>query len=129
MSRRPMLVFIFVLLVELLLSVTAMAQAPGQMPAKPDFMVRLIQLLPMLALLFLVFYLMVFKPQTVAAKKQQALLDSLKKGQAVVTSCGLIGRVAGVENDYVLLEIATNVKVKVEKQHIKKKQEGEGTAA
>ncbi len=80
-------------------------------------------MLPMFAMVFIIFYFLVFKPQQKKLKDQQALITSLKKGESVVTSSGIIGRVASVEENHVTIEIATNVKVKVEKAHIVKREE------
>lgn len=86
---------------------------------------RLSSMLPMIALLFAVFYFLVFKPQNEKEKKQRGLLEGLKKGQKVVSSAGIIGRVAGIEKDYILLEIDSNTKIKVQKAHITSKYEPE----
>ncbi|NLF25081.1 MAG: preprotein translocase subunit YajC [Deltaproteobacteria bacterium] len=74
---------------------------------------------PMILMVFLIFYLLVILPQQKQLKMQEALLTSLKKGEMVLTSSGIIARVAGVENDHVLLEISNGVKVKFERSHIK----------
>jgi preprotein translocase subunit YajC len=42
----------------------------------------------------------------------------MKRGDSVVTSSGIVGKVSGVEGDHILLEIAPNVKVKILQQHI-----------
>lgn len=76
------------------------------------------RMIPMLTIVFMIFYLMVIRPQDKKARAQRDLLKGLKKGQQVVTSGGIFGRVSEVGKDYVLLEIANNVKVKVEPQHV-----------
>jgi len=94
----------------------AIAQAPAAAPAgppAPTFMGALVQMLPMLAICYLIFYIMVVRPQDRKAKEHKALLESLKRGDSVVTSSGLVGKVSGVDRDYVVLEIAPSVKVKV----------------
>ncbi|MCL4145846.1 UNVERIFIED_CONTAM: hypothetical protein GTU68_025161 [Idotea baltica] len=77
-------------------------------------------MLPMFIMIFLIFYFLVHAPQSKKLKEHQSLLDSLKKGQNVVTDSGIIARVAGIEKDYILLDIANNTKIKVEKAHIAK---------
>lgn len=106
-------------------SVCAMAQdaavpAAGAVPAaeQPSFLGALVEMLPMLAVCYLIFYFMVIRPQERKTKQHKALLESMKKGDSVVTSSGMVGRVAGVESDHVLLEIAPSVKVKFLRQHI-----------
>lgn len=84
---------------------------------------RLMAELSMFAMLFLIFYLLVMRPQQRKLKAQQDLLSNLKKGDNVITSAGIIGRVAGVESDHVVLEVAPNVRVKVETAHIAKRKE------
>ena len=90
------------------------------------------KMLPMFAIVFLIFYFLVLKPQQDKVKNQQALLGALKRGDVVVTSSGIIARVISVEADHVLLDISTNVKIKLERSHIAKKlekNEGEKGAA
>ena len=102
-----------------LLSSTAFAQAVP--PAEQPGIMQILQsMLPMFAMVFMIFYLLVFKPQQKKLKEHQTLMETLKKGDSVVTSSGIIGRVAGVEKDHILVEIATNVRVKFERSHIVK---------
>jgi preprotein translocase subunit YajC len=98
----------------------AAAPAAGAVPAaeQPSFLGALVEMLPMLAVCYLIFYFMVIRPQERKTKQHKALLESMKKGDSVVTSSGMVGRVAGVESDHVLLEIAPSVKVKFLRQHI-----------
>ena len=71
------------------------------------------QLAP-LALIGAIFYFLLIRPQQKRAKQHQEMLKALKRGDQVVTNGGLIGRVARIEGDGVLvLEVAPNVKVKV----------------
>jgi preprotein translocase subunit YajC len=69
-------------------------------------------MLPMLAICYLIFYFMVIRPQETKNKQHKALLESIKRGDTVVTTSGMVAKVAGVEKDHVLLEIAPNVKAK-----------------
>jgi preprotein translocase subunit YajC len=67
----------------------------------------------MMVAMFAVFWFLVIRPQQKKAKQHQEMLKALKRGDQVVTGGGLIGRVARIEGDGVLLvEIAPNVKVK-----------------
>lgn len=90
----------------------AAGQAPG------SFFQYLISMLPMFILVWFVFYVIVIRPQEKRTKSQQGLLKGLKKGDMVVTSSGLIGRVAGIEKDYILLELSPGANARVEAQHI-----------
>jgi preprotein translocase subunit YajC len=100
----------------------AQTPAPGQSPGLAQMLTNM---LPMFAMVFLIFYLLVFKPQQKKLRDHQILMEALKKGDTVITSSGIIGRVAGVEKDYILVEIANNTRVKFERSHIVKKEEKE----
>jgi preprotein translocase subunit YajC len=71
-----------------------------------------VQILP-IAAIFLVFYFLVIAPANKQKRKTQEMLNSLKKGDRVVTTGGIYGTVQGVEPEVVYLKIADNVKVKV----------------
>ena len=103
----------------------AFAQDVATQQQQPGLGQMLQSMLPMFAMVFLIFYLLVFKPQQKKIKDHETLMTSLKKGDAVVTSSGIIGRVAGVEKDHILVEITANVKVKFEKSHVVRKEEKE----
>lgn len=73
----------------------------------------LITLLP-IVLIFVVFYFLLIRPQQKKMKQHRAMVDSVKRGDKVVTGGGLIGTVAKVESDSELqVELAENVKVRV----------------
>jgi len=74
-------------------------------------------LVPMVAVLAIM-YFVVFRPQQNEAKKLQATISSLKKGDDVVTSGGLIGRVFSVAEKTLTLEIASGVKIRVLKSAV-----------
>ncbi len=96
---------------------------------QPSFMQSLISMLPMLAICYLIFWVMVILPQESKVKKHKELLDSLKRGDSVITTGGIIGRVSSVEKDGVLVEIAPNVKVKFAQSYILGLEKGESKAA
>lgn len=72
----------------------------------------------MLVLLFVVFYFFMIKPQRAKQKEQQTFRESLKEGDKVITAGGLYGKVKKVDSNTVLLEIADNVRVTVDKNCI-----------
>jgi preprotein translocase subunit YajC len=86
----------------------------------------LINVLP-IAAIFLVFYFLVIAPANKQRRKTQEMLNSLKKGDRVVTSGGIYGTIQGVESDVVYLKIAENLKVKVARSAITSVVTGEGT--
>lgn len=77
----------------------------------------LINFLPIVAI-GLVFYFLVIAPANKQRKKQQAMIEALKKGDQVLTTGGIYGTIQGVEPDAVYLKIAENVKVKVARSAI-----------
>lgn len=97
---------------------TPPATTPTQQPPPPSIFGALMDMLPMLAICYLIFYFMVIRPQDRKSKQHKALLDSMKKGDSVVTSSGMIGTVSAVNTDNILLELAPNVKVKFLRSHI-----------
>ena len=72
----------------------------------------------MFAVIIGIFYFMIMRPQQKRQKERQKLLDSMKKGDKVVTAGGLHGTIMGIEDKTLLLQIADNVKVKVERSSI-----------
>ena len=63
----------------------------------------------------LIFYLLIWRPQSKRAKEHKALMSGLNKGDEVVTSGGMAGRIARVTEDFIVIEVADNVEVKVQK--------------
>ncbi len=72
----------------------------------------------MFALIIFIFYFMIIRPQSKRQKERQKMLDAMKKGDKIVTNGGLHGKIVGMEDKTVLVEIADNVKVKVEKSAV-----------
>jgi len=69
-------------------------------------------------LMIIVFFALVIWPQSRKAKKHAEFINSLKKGDAVVTQGGLYGRVSGIAEKVVTLEIASKVFIRVDRQSI-----------
>lgn len=74
----------------------------------------LIQFLPMI-FIFVIFYFLLIAPMRKRQKRQQLMLSQLKKGDEVVTSGGIFGRIAAFDENHgaVILQIGDNVKIKV----------------
>jgi preprotein translocase subunit YajC len=87
----------------------------------PSATQKLLAMVPMFVMVFFIFFLMVQLPEQKEQKAHAKLLEELQKGEEVITTSGLFGRVAGIEKDYILLEVATGVKVKVDPTSLKKK--------
>ncbi|HSE13833.1 MAG TPA: preprotein translocase subunit YajC [Rudaea sp.] len=77
----------------------------------------LISFLPLLVL-FAVFYFMLIRPQMKRAKEQRTMIAALAKGDEVVTNGGIAGRIDELGDSFVSLEIAPNVKIKLQKSAI-----------
>jgi preprotein translocase subunit YajC len=71
-----------------------------------------------IALIFAVMYFMFIRPQSKKASDHEKLLTDLKRNDEVVTTGGLIGRIAEISDKLITLEIAPNVRVRVERSQI-----------
>lgn len=86
------------------------AFAQGAAPGGADFMMQLVPLL----LMFVIFYFLLFRPQQQRAKMQRDMIANLKRGDTVVTSGGIIGKVTRVKDESeVEVEIAENTRIRV----------------
>ena len=73
------------------------------------------QFIPLI-LIFVIFYFFLIRPQQKKVKEHKAMVEGLKRGDKVVTSGGITGRVERlIDNDKVEVEIAENVKVEIVK--------------
>ncbi len=87
----------------------AFAQAAGA-PGGTDM---LMQIVPF-ALIFVIMYVLIIRPQQKRAKEHQALIENVRRGDTVIMTGGLIGKVTKVaEGPEIEIEIAENVKVKI----------------
>lgn len=79
----------------------------------------LVQLMPFL-FIFVIIYMLIIRPQQKRAKTHKQMIASVRRGDTVVTSGGLIGKVSKVTegSDEIQIELATDVKVRVMRQMI-----------
>ena len=77
----------------------------------------LVQLLP-LALIFVVFYFLLIRPQKQKEKQHQKMLEGVNKNDEIVTSGGIHGTIVAVKERTVTLRIDDNVKMEIEKNSI-----------
>lgn len=77
----------------------------------------LMSFLPLI-LIFVVFYFLLIRPQQKKAKEHQEFITNLKKGDEVLTSGGLQGKITGLTDRVATLEIAENVRVKIARSYI-----------
>jgi len=78
----------------------------------------LVSTLIMFGAIFLIFYFMIIRPQQKRAKEREKMLSNVQKGDKVVTSGGLHGTVAGLDDKTVLLDVGEKVKMKFERSAI-----------
>ena len=71
-----------------------------------------------LILIFVVFYFLLIRPQQKKAKEHQQFLGGLNKGDEVVTSGGIYGRITGLTDAIVTMEISDGVRIKVSRSSI-----------
>ncbi|MCH7696422.1 MAG: preprotein translocase subunit YajC [Proteobacteria bacterium] len=67
---------------------------------------------------FAIFYFLLIRPQTKQAKEHKQLIASLSKGDEVVTTGGMLGRVNKVGDSFILLEISKELEVKIQKSAV-----------
>lgn len=87
----------------------AWAQAPAATAAPPPMWAQLMPFVFMIG----IFYLLIIRPQQKQRKAHQEFLSKLKRGDEVVTNSGILGRVEGLTDTVITLEIADGVRVKV----------------
>ncbi len=91
----------------LISTAAAQAQGAGQPSAIASF-------LPLI-LIFVVFYFLLIRPQTKRAKEHRAMVAALEVGAEVVTNGGILGKVTQLGEQYLTLEIADGVAVKIQR--------------
>jgi len=90
----------------------AMAQAaPAQQPGLLESMAPLI-------LIFVVFYFLLIRPQQKRAKEHKTMVAALAKGDEVTTNGGILGKITELGDNYVSVEIAKGVEVKIQRSAI-----------
>lgn len=72
----------------------------------------------MMGALFLVMYAVIIHPQRKQQKEQKKMLGELERGDTIVTSGGLYGRITGVSDDVLTVEIADKVRVKMSRSAV-----------
>lgn len=91
--------------------------APAGGAAPQGGMAAFMNIVPLI-FMFAIFYFLLIRPQQKKAKEHRALLDALKVGDNVKTAAGIHGKVAALEDQVITLEIATGVKIKVDKPFV-----------
>ncbi|PSJ36972.1 preprotein translocase subunit YajC [Zobellella taiwanensis] len=78
------------------------------------------EMIIMLVVFGLIFYFMIFRPQSKRVKEHKNLMSSLSKGDEVLTNGGLVGKIAKIsaDNDYVVLSLSEQTQVTIKKDFI-----------
>lgn len=77
----------------------------------------IISFLPLI-IIFVLFYFLLIRPQQKRAKDHKNMVAGLEKGDEVVTSGGALGKITGVDENFISLEIAKGVNIKVQRHMI-----------
>lgn len=97
------------------------AAVPAAQPQPPGLFSML---MPMVAVFF-VMYFLVIRPKQKELKKQQAMLSALKQGDEILTASGILGKVSGITDHVVTVEVANNVKIKMLKSQVSRVIQGD----
>lgn len=89
------------------------AWAEGAAAPAPSF----IDFVPLI-ILFVVFYFLLIRPQTKRVKEHRQMVESLARGDEVVTSGGMLGKIIDLGDNFVQLQVTDNVQVKIQKDAI-----------
>jgi len=68
-----------------------------------------------IVLMFVVLYFLMIRPQMKRQKEHKAMIEALQKGDEVVTTGGVVGKVVKVDENYVSLQVAANVEITVQR--------------
>lgn len=71
-----------------------------------------------LIIIFILFFFMIIRPQMKAAKKTKQMIEALEKGDEVVTSGGIVGKVTKITDTFVKIEISEKNEITIQKQSI-----------
>ena len=96
--------------------VPELAYAMGQQPGGGQGS-QILSFLPII-LIFIIFYFLLIRPQQKRAKEHRKLLENLKVGEYVLTSGGIYGKITGIRENIITLEISDKVRVKVSRGNI-----------
>ena len=92
---------------------SAHAQTAAQQPAGGE----LFQILFLVGL-FVLFYFIAIRPQRKRQKEHAEMVAALNKGDEVVTSSGILGKVTALDEHYMVLNVANNVDMKFQRVHV-----------
>jgi len=85
----------------------------------------MMNLLPML-LMLVVFYFLLIRPQQKKAKEHREMLANLKRNDRIITNGGMLGKITGLTDRFVTLEVAEKIRLRVLRSHILAKETDRG---
>lgn len=91
------------------------AQVEGQADAPPG---GILSFLPPLVIMFLIFYFVLIRPEKQKQAEARKMVDELKDGDNIITLSGIHGTIKKIKDDVVTLQVADNVRIKVERSSI-----------
>jgi preprotein translocase subunit YajC len=97
---------------------TIAMMTPQQPGTEPDPKAGMLNMFGMFAILGVMFYFLMIRPQSKQRKEQENLLKNLKSGDKVVLSSGIYGIITNVKDKSLMVKIAENVKVEVLKSAV-----------
>lgn len=89
----------------------AWAQDAAQQAGGSSFLI-------MIVIFFVIMYFMIIRPQMKQAKEHKQMVDSLTKGDEIVTNGGLAGKITKIGDSFIQIEVAPEVEVKVQKHAV-----------
>lgn len=92
----------------------AHANTPAAAPGPDAGMANLV----MLVLFFVVFYFLLWRPQSKRAKEHKALMTALKAGDEIVFAGGLLGRIQKVDDEYAVVDLGEKVTLRIQKASV-----------
>jgi len=94
------------------------ALAQSAAPAAGANAGNLFQAMLPFVVLFVIFYFLLIRPQQKRAKEHRKMVEALSKGDEIVTNGGLLGKVTAVSEQYITVELAEGVQVKLQRQSV-----------
>lgn len=102
----------------------AATAAPAATPPQPSTLGMMLPFVLMAA----VFYFLMIRPQQKKMKEHEQLVNTLQKGEEVITRAGIIGKIHGIADKFITLEVDQNVRIKILKSQIEMVLRGEQKA-
>ncbi len=96
-----------------MLAMPALASAAEPAPAANGFA----QLVPLI-LIMVIFYFLLIRPQQKRLKQHRAMVESLKKGDKIITNGGIHGTITDVKDDFLKVEIADGVRIRLQRDAV-----------